>query len=135
MSTGISGAFTLGTTGLSANIISITPPNEQVDADIALPHLGLSKGDNIPYIPGDLKEGDEFTIEVENNHNTDIPVGTATETCTWTKPLNGNTTAANWAFPGYVKSVQESPNEISERSTITLVVKVAGAVTKTAAVA
>ncbi|MEM8668726.1 MAG: hypothetical protein AAGG48_14495 [Planctomycetota bacterium] len=132
MTTGIGGAFTLGTTGLSANIISITPPNEGVDTDIPLPHLGLSKGDYMPYMPGDLKEGDEFSIEVANDHNTNIPTGTE-ETCTWTKPIGTHTTAANWVFPGYVKRVQENPNEMSERSTITLVVKVAGTVTKNAA--
>ncbi len=134
MATGLSGDFTLATTGLTANIISITPPNESVDTDIAEPHLGLSARDYIPYSPGDLTEGDEFSLEIENDHDTDIDTGVV-ETCTWTKPLNGNSTAADWEFSGYVKSVQESENAVSERSTITLVVKVAGDITKTAAVA
>lgn len=133
MATGLKGDFTLGTTGLTANIISITPPNEAVDADIALPHLGLDKGDYIPYEPGDLKEGDEFVLEVENDHDTDIDTDTDTQTCTWTKPIAGNSVAASWAFDGYIKNVQESANEVSERSTISLTIKVAGEVTKTAA--
>lgn len=132
MSTGQGGDFSLGTTGLTANVINITPPNEQVDADIPLPHLGLAKGSYMPYMPGDLKEGDEFSVEIENDHDTHISTGTE-ETCTWTKPIGTHSTAANWAFPGYVKSVQEGTNETSERSNITLVVKVAGTVTKTAA--
>lgn len=131
MPTGHTSDFTLATTGLSLPIIDVTPPNEQCE-DIAEPHLGLALGDNIPYSPGDLVEGDEFTLLLATDHNTSLSTRVV-ETCTWTKPIAaGNTTADTWVFTGYIKSVQEGSMRSSERSTITIVVKVASNVVKTA---
>lgn len=132
MSTGQTSSFTFGTTGLSLPIINISPNQESVE-DIAKPHLGLARGSKIPYDPGDLVEGGEFTLELENDLDSDIPLRTK-ETMTWTKPLNaGDSTAAAWSFEGYIKSSQENDMATSERATITLVVKVAGDITKTPA--
>lgn len=132
MPTGQTSSFTFGTSGITLDIISIDPPQEEV-TDIELPHLGLSVGDYLPYEPGDLIEGGEYSIEFANDMDSDIPLRT-NETMTWTKPLqSGDTTAASWAFSGYIKSVQENSFATSERATITCVVKVAGDVTKTAA--
>ena len=132
MPTGQKSTFTFGTTGLSLDIISIDPPNESVD-DIPLPHLGLDLGDYIPYEPGDLVEGDEFTLELANDMDSDIGLRTI-ETMTWTKPVqSGDSSGATWAFDGYIKSAKENSFETSERATITVVVKVADEVTKTAA--
>lgn len=132
--TGQTSAMSFGTSGITATIISIDPPEEAVTADIAKPDLSLSRGDYMPYEPGDLKEGGEFTVTFVNDFDTTIETATATETITWTKPLqSGDTTAANWSFPGYVKSVKEETYETDTRGVITAVVKVAGEVTKTAA--
>lgn len=132
--TGQTSSVTFGTSAITATLISIDPPEEAITADIALPTLALARGDYLPYSPGDLVEGGEYTLQFVNDFDTTISVGTATETITWTKPLNsGDTTAANWAFPGYIKSVKEDSYETDTRGTITVVVKVAGDVTKTAA--
>lgn len=132
MATGQKSAFSLGTTGLTLDVLSIDPAQESVE-DIAEPHLGLDVGDYIPYSPGDLVEGGEYTFILANDMDTAIPLRVI-EACTWTKPLqSGDSTAAAWAFDGYIKSVQESQMATSERATISVVVKVAGEVTKTAA--
>lgn len=132
MATGQKSTFSLGTTGLTLDVLSIDPAQESVE-DIAAPHLGLDVGDYIPYEPGDLVEGGEYTFILANNMDTVIPLRVI-ETCTWTKPKQtGDTTAAAWSFDGYIKSVQESQMATSERATISVVVKVAGEVTKTPA--
>jgi hypothetical protein len=132
MPTGHSSSFTFGASAVTLDIISIDPPEESTE-DVALPHLGLDEGAYIPYEPGDLVEGGEYSIEMANDMDSDIPIGTV-ETMTWTKPLQtGDTTAANWSFSGYIKSVKENAFETSQRATITVVVKVAGEVTKNAA--
>ena len=131
-STGHSSSIAFGTSSISANVVSIDPPEESVE-DIALPHLGLTALDNIPYEPGDLREGGEITCVFENDRDTSILTGVS-ETITWTKPLNsGDSTAANWAFTGYIKSVKEGTYQTGERLLTTVVAKVAGNVTKTAA--
>ena len=134
MPTGQKSSFSFGTTGISLDIISIEPPQESV-GDIALPHVGLDVGDYIPYEPEDLIEGGEFSLVLANDMDTSIPLRTK-ETCTWTKPLqSGDATAAAWSFDAYIKSSQDSEMATSERGTINVVVKVAGNVTKTPAVA
>lgn len=134
MPTGQKSSFSFGTTGITLDIISIEPPQESV-GDIALPHLGLDVGDYVPYEPEDLVEGGEYTLVLANDMDTNIPLRTV-ETCTWTKPLqSGDSSAAAWSFDGYIKSSQDSEMATSERATISVVVKVAGQVTKTPAVA
>lgn len=132
MATGQTSTFTFGTSAITLPVISISPPNESCE-NIALPHLGIALGSYIPYAAGDLVEGDEFTITMDNNQDTTIALRVA-ETMTWTKPTPaGKSAGANWAFTGYISSVQEGEYATSERSTLDVVVKVAGAVTKTAA--
>ena len=98
--TGQTSSVTFGTSGITADLIMIDPPEESI-ADIALPTLAIARGDYLPYSPGDLVEGGEYTLTFVNDFDTSISVATATETITWTKPLNdGDTTAANWSFPG-----------------------------------
>lgn len=132
MTTGQTSTFTFGTTGLTLGIISIDPPEESVE-DIETPTLDQSVGDYKLFDPSDLIEGGEFTLELENDMNSDIPLREK-ETLTWTKPLqSGDSTPASWSFPGYIKKVKENSFETSERATITVAVKVAGEITKTAA--
>lgn len=134
MATGHGGDITFGTTAVSLNIVEIVPPNVQCD-DIAKPHLGLTKGDNIPYEPGDLNEGDVLEVICEDDHDT--VVGTrVVETITITKPLQtGDASARTRAFSGYINSEQDSAMRTSERALKTLRIKVAGNFTETAAVA
>lgn len=130
MPTGQQSSMTFGTSGITLDVISIEPNEESVE-DIALPHLGLDAGSIIPYEPGDLVEGGEYTVELADNHDTQIATRVV-ETITYTKPIaSGNTTAATKEFDGYIKSVKESNKATSERATITVVVKVAGEITVT----
>lgn len=148
MPTGHLGSMTFATTAISLNVIEIDPPEESIN-DIAVPHLGLAKGSYMPYEPGELIEGGEYTITLADDNNTHfVDVDSASsgstfekairvaQTITWTKPIAaGMSTAATRAFSGYVKSVKESSQKTGERNTITLKVKVAGNVTKTAGAA
>lgn len=148
MPTGHLGSMTFADTAITLNIISIDPPEESV-TDIPLPHLGLAKGSYIPYEPGELIEGGEYTVVLADDNNTqivdadDATVGATfkkalrkTQVITWTKPIAaGMSTAATRAFPGYVKGSKEDSQQTGTRSTITLKVKVAGNVTKTAGAA
>lgn len=147
MPTGHLGTFTAATVagvGTSLNIISITPPEETIE-DIALPHLGLAKGSYVPYEAGELIEGGEYEIEVDDNNNTQVVdlAGSSSGTfknlirspltMLWTKPpASGLTNGASRSFSGYVKSVKENQQVTGQRNTITLKVKVAGNVTKAA---
>ena len=129
--TGHGSSFTFGTSGITLPVISIDPPSEAVE-DIAEPHLGLAVGAYIPYSPSELLEGGEYSLTLEDDQDTNIPVGTV-ETCTWTKAVAaGLTNGATWAFSGYIKSAKHNNQQTGERATITVVVKVAGTVTKTA---
>lgn len=146
MPTGHLGTFVGGTTALVGNVISIEPGEESV-ADIATPYLSLAKGSGMPYEPGELVEGGEYTIELEDlgqAHHVDVDsaaTGTGVskalrkvQTFTWTKPAPaGLTNGAARAFSGYVKSVKEGNQVTGSRATISIKVKVAGTVTKTAA--
>lgn len=134
MATGHLGDMTWGTSAISLNIIEIQPPEESVE-DIAEPHLGLAIGSYIPYSPSELKEGGEYTVILEDDNDTNIPIGTE-ETITWTKPpVPAKPVGATWAFTGYNKSAKASSQRTGERNTIEVKIKVAGEVTKTAAAA
>lgn len=146
MPTGHLGTFVGGTTALIGNVISIEPGEESV-ADIATPYLGLAKGSGMPYEPGELVEGGEYTIVLEDlgqAHHVDTASATtgtgvakvlrALQTFTWTKPVpSGLANGATRAFSGYVKTVKESSQVTGQRTTIEIKVKVAGTVTKAAA--
>lgn len=145
MATGQLGTWTFGTTGGSQTVISIDPPEEQI-SDIAKPHLGLALGSYVPYDPGELIEGGEYKITIDDPgqiHFVDKDYsgsGTGilkairlTQTMTWTKPTPaGAAGGATRAFSGYIKSVKESQQVTGSRNTIELTIKVAGNVTKTA---
>lgn len=148
MPTGHLGSFTFATIANSLKVIEIDPPEESI-TDIATPDLSLAKGSYMPYEPGELIEGGEYTLTLEDDNNTqivdkDYATTGATikktirvlQTCTWTKPIaTGMASAATRAFTGYIKSVKENTQKTGERSTITVKVKVAGNVTKTAGAA
>lgn len=149
MPTGHLGSMTFATTAISLNIISIDPPEEAVAVDIATPYLGLAKGSYIPYEPGELLEGGEYTVVFADNNNTQfVDVDSASsgatfvkairllQIVTWTKPIAaGMSTAATRAGTMYIKSVKEGQQQTGSRNTIEVKIKVAGNVTKTAGIA
>lgn len=130
-STGHKAAITYATSSITLPLITLEPNQESVE-DVALPHLGLTAGSIIPYDPGDLKEGGEYKAVHQNDFDSFPAIGVK-ETITLTKPVAaGNTTGATEAFTGYIKSKKENTYESSKRSTVELVIKIAGAITKTA---
>lgn len=146
--TGQLGTFAFTTVANALNIISIEPSEESVDT-IATPHLGLAIGAGVPYEPGDLVEGGEYKLVLEDDQNTQFvheqsgssgatfkkTIGLK-QTCTWTKPLaTGMATGATRAFSGIVTKVKESSQMTGQRNTIEVTVKVAGTITKTAGAA
>lgn len=148
MATGQLGTFAFTTVAVALPVIDIDPGQESV-IDIAKPHLGLAIGDGMPYDPGELVEGGEYKLTLEDDNDTQFVHAASgssggtfkkaiglKQTCTWTKPpITGKPVGATRAFTGYIKSVKESQQVTGQRSTIEVVVKVAGTVTKTAAAA
>lgn len=142
MPTGHKGSWTFGTAGVSLNLISIKPARPSV-SDIALPHLGLSEGDNVPYEAGELVEGGEYELQFADDNNTQVVHKNQTgsgatfkkiigllQTMTWTKPpASGLTNGATRAFSGYVKEGGEDDQMTGQRNTITVKIKVAGNLT------
>ncbi len=107
--TGVGTSVAFGTTtAYSALQITDVQVNGISVANIPTPHLGLSVGDYIPYIPGDLKEGDTITYTFHVDMDV-IPLPQHTkETITQTQPITDgtNTTAGTIAFSGYISNVQ-----------------------------
>jgi hypothetical protein len=145
MATGHKGAFTLGSVTHGLNVISIKPPKPAVGA-LALPHLGLAVGDNMPYEALELVEGGEYELVLADDNNTQLVhaaqsgsgatfkklIGLA-QTMTWTKPpAAGLTNGATRAFSGFVMEAGEDDQQTGQRNTITVKIKVAGNLTLTA---
>ena len=73
-------------------------------------HLGTST--NRTYMPGDLNEIGEVTLDVQFESKTGLPaIGTAAETITITFPLPGGgaATAANIAGTGFITGISYPP--------------------------
>ena len=123
MATGQLASWTFGTTGYTAPIVSIEPPEESVEV-IDEPRLALAKGAYLPKSPGDLVDGGQYVLTMENDDDLSFALRTV-ETMTFTKP-NG----ATWTFSGFIQAVKESPYQTSQRKLVDVTIVVAGAVTK-----
>lgn len=148
MPTGHLGTFSFGGTagcGTGLNIISIEPPEEEVGT-LALPYLGLAKGSYMPYEAMELIEGGEYVLTLADDNDVQVvddadassgatfkKIIREAATCIWVKPVKSpNTGGAQRSFSGILTKHKESTQQTGERNTITLTVKVAGNVTKTA---
>ena len=125
--TGLTMAF--ATSSFTAEITSVSPPNRSRPS-IDTTHMGSSTR---TFMPGDLVDGGEVTMEVHFDPDMDVPVDQPAEQITITFPLaDGGSTAANWQFPGFV--ISDTPQApLDDKMVSTIVIKVAGDVTKTAA--
>ena len=105
---GVVVAFGTNTTYGSNNTNKVTNVNFDgvTTADVPVGHLGLTVGDNIPYIPGDLKEGGTVTVDVLKDLDVAIVPTHTKETITITEPITDgtNTTPGTVVFTGYVNS-------------------------------
>lgn len=109
-------------------------------ADIDTSHFGQAIPGaavfaNKTYIPSDLTDGGDLTLEVHFDPDQDLPMNSdnANETITITWPkVPADATAAIWAFDGYMKSF-DMTGPLEDKMTATIVVKIAGPITVTVA--
>ena len=120
-----------GTSSFSMNIDSFELPEAQRNS-IRTSHLGTTGAHT--FMPSKLIDNGELVINGHLDPDIDPPVGAAAETITITFPLeSGETTAANWQFSGYMTAYGGTGDGDDDKATARAVVKVTGAVTRTAA--
>lgn len=112
---------TFGTSGFSANLLSIDGPSVSRE-DIDNTHMGTSTGK--AFLPSALYDGGEVTLKVEHDGSDAVPIDQDPETITIDWAGQGNT----YAFSGYVKGYTPGA-ATGERMESSLVVKVTGAIT------
>lgn len=101
-------------------------------------HMGTAaptagKFGNRTFLPGDLTDPGECTIEIHYNAHDVIPPFTVAETVTVKAPLvAGDATAASWAGSGFLTSF-EWGIPLEEIMTATATIKFSGEITRTAA--
>ena len=83
-----------GTTGFSAEILDVTPPNMTRDS-IEVSHQGTT--DVKEFTPADLYDSGEASFDFHFNPDTDPPIDEPAEIVTMTFP-----SGAIWAFSGFM---------------------------------
>lgn len=92
-------SITFGTSGFTANIESISHDGLERES-IPTTHLGTTTART--FIPGDLYDPGELTLDVQFNPDDWPPIDQAAETITVTFPLgSGASTPATWAASGF----------------------------------
>ena len=126
-----------GTSSFAFHIKGISQDGVECDdietSYIGTAAVGANSIGNKTFIPSDLVDGGEITLTGDFDPDQLPPVGGVVETITLTFVLiTGDGSAANYAFSGYVKSAAFD-GTIGEEISGTIVVKVAGTITRTAA--
>lgn len=106
-------------------IVDVTPPGSEVD-DINTSHQGTTTEHTHKAAP--LKENDDLSLECHDDPLNRPVVGAANET--WTLTCTDAATT-DLAFPGYVQSHKPASHVLNGKTMMTIVLKVAGAVTVT----
>ncbi len=129
---GNSTAIVFGTSGFAANIISVDGPSVSRES-IDTTHLGTDKA--MTFMPASLADAGELSLEVEFDPDIVPPIADngsandAAETIIITWPLpSGKTTAATWAFTGFVTAYSGGASN-GERMTGSMTIKISGAIT------
>ena len=128
---GTGGSITFGTSGFTANITNISWDGiERVS--IPTSHLGTTTAHT--FIPGDLYDPGEVSLDIQFDPDTFPPINSAAETITVTFPLSsGGSTAADWEATGFCTGASNVvPLEALMTGTIT--VKMSGTIAVTAEV-
>ncbi len=112
-----------GTSAFSANLLSLTGPNEErVSVDAT--HMAST---TMEFIPGELVDGGDADLELEFDGAFAPPISGATETITI--DYGGEGTGKKYTFSAFITAV--SPTiPLEDRMTATVSLKVTGAVTK-----
>ena len=117
-------------TGFFAEILSVDPPN-MTRAAITTTHSATSGG-KATFIPSDIVDMGEMTVEMAFDPEEDPPIDAAAETVTLSYPVKaGDTNPATWVFSGFMTSYQPTV-PIDDRMTARAVIKVSGDITVTA---
>lgn len=123
--TGQGAALTLGTTGAVGAVRSIKMPTwamEKIDAS------DLTTTSFRKYVPGDLTDPGDITVEVIFNATIAIPTPGTVETVTLTLPIgqSANADAGDLSGTAFITSVDMPNLAINELMTMTLVVSFDG---------
>lgn len=104
--TGHGASVTFGTTSWSGKLTGIPTNLQLTRGRVETTYLGTST--NRSYMPGDLNELNEITLDVLFEGATGLPAtGTAAETITITFPIPATgTTAPNIAGTGFITGIQ-----------------------------
>jgi hypothetical protein len=127
-----------GTSAFSAELLSVDWGGISREA-IDVTHMGSGAPGagvfgNMEFIPNDISDPGELTMEIHFNPDTLPPIDAVAETVTVTFPLfAGDTTPADWEGSGFVTSYEPTvPHD--DKMTATMTVKFSGNITRTAAI-
>lgn len=126
-----------GTSAFTANLTSVTWDGMD-RASVETSHMGTAapgagKHGNKTYIPGDFSDPGEVTMEIHFDPDKEPPIDQPIETITVSFPLvAGDATPASWAASGFVTSFSVN-DPIEDLMTATMVIKLSGNITLTAA--
>lgn len=116
--------------GFCAEIRNVDPPRMNRPA-LETTHSTTSGGKRT-FIPSDLTDMGEASVDLLFNPSTDPPIDAVAETVTITYPIpSGGMTAATWAFSGFMTDYSPSV-PYDDIMTATATLKVSGDVTVTA---
>ena len=125
--TGTGSTVTFGTSGWAGEILDINFDGFNREA-IDTTHLGTTTART--FMPSDLYDPGELTLEVQFDGDDGPPIAAA-ETITITFPLkSGDTTAGNWAGSGFVTGFSFGL-PLEGKQTGTMTIKFTGAITET----
>lgn len=106
-------------------IFDVTPHADEVE-DILTSHQGLTQGEHNTYVPADIGENTELTMQIYFQADTPPAVGWTSddlEQFVLTYPDDETAT-----FDGYIKSHTPDTHTFNERMMATVVIKVSGEV-------
>jgi hypothetical protein len=124
---GTGATLTFGTTGVTLDITSIASGGITREA-LETTNLGTTNAKT--FIPGDLYDPGEITVQFQTNPDTQPPFTNASETVTITYPVpTGSNNGATEASSAFVTSVDVSTCEVDSIMMGSCTIKRTGAIT------
>lgn len=119
-------SITFGTSGFTGEIIGVAQSGIERPA-IPTSHLGTTSSHT--FMPGDLVDEGEVTLEVAYNPNTQPPIRGAAETITITFPVpSGSSNGATAQFSGFCTGWDWNA-PLEEKMVANVTIKISGTVT------
>lgn len=120
-------SISFGTSGFTAEVLGINHNGVERPA-IETSHLGTTVAKT--FMPGDLVDQGEISLDIAFNPNILPPIKAAAETIVITFPVpSGLSTGATYTFTGFCTGAS-STILFEERMTATITVKISGDITK-----